>query len=124
MLLQTLRSHDQYNTTIYALSDRYRGIKKGRRVVLINEEDIKELGFQPGDVVDLYSDWDGTTRYAPNFRLVPYNTPRQCAAAYMPEANVLIALDNECKVSQTPVMKSVLVYMKPAKNSGEGGEKE
>ncbi|WCE45898.1 FdhF/YdeP family oxidoreductase [Winkia neuii] len=124
VLLQTLRSHDQYNTTIYALSDRYRGIKKGRRVVLINEEDIKELGFQPGDVVDLYSDWDGTTRYAPNFRLVPYNTPRQCAAAYMPEANVLIALDNECKVSQTPVMKSVLVYMKPAKNSGKGGEKE
>jgi molybdopterin-dependent oxidoreductase alpha subunit len=112
LLLQTLRSHDQYNTTIYGLDDRYRGIKGGRRVVLVHPEDARALGFAEGAYVDLVSEWqDGVERRAPGFRVVPYPTARGCAAAYYPETNVLVPLDATADTSNTPASKSVVVRL-------------
>ncbi|WP_277676082.1 FdhF/YdeP family oxidoreductase [Saccharopolyspora rectivirgula] len=116
LLLQTMRSHDQYNTTIYGLSDRYRGIEGGRRVVLVNSEDLEELGFRDGQVVDVVSEWttsDGKQqeRRAPSFRLVSYPTPKGCAAAYYPEANALVPLDSVGEISNTPASKSVVIRL-------------
>ncbi|MFF4080420.1 FdhF/YdeP family oxidoreductase [Streptomyces sp. NPDC001777] len=110
LLLQTLRSHDQYNTTIYGLDDRYRGIKDGRRVVLVNPEDAHALGLADGAYTDLVSEWkDGVERRAPGFRVVHYPTARGCAAAYYPETNVLVPLDSTADTSNTPASKSVVV---------------
>ncbi|MGA9994726.1 MAG: FdhF/YdeP family oxidoreductase, partial [Pyrinomonadaceae bacterium] len=89
-LLMTMRSHDQYNTTIYGLDDRYRGIYNGRRVVLLNPEDVKEFGFEEGQAVDLTSHFEDEERTARRFTVVPYSIPRRCAAAYFPEANALV----------------------------------
>ncbi|MEU4873549.1 FdhF/YdeP family oxidoreductase [Streptomyces sp. NPDC021608] len=112
LLLQTLRSHDQYNTTIYGLDDRYRGIRNGRRVVLVNAEDARALGFAEGAYVDLVSEWeDGVERRAPGFRVVLYPTTRGCAAAYYPETNVLVPLDATADTSNTPASKSVVVRL-------------
>jgi molybdopterin-dependent oxidoreductase alpha subunit len=112
MLLQTLRSHDQYNTTIYGLDDRYRGIKGGRRVVLLNPEDAAALGFADGAYTDLVSEWsDGTERRAAGFRVVHYPTTRGCAAAYYPETNVLVPLDHTADTSNTPASKSVVIRL-------------
>jgi len=116
LLLQSLRSHDQFNTTIYGLDDRYRGIKNGRRVVFVHPEDIAHLGWQDGDLVDLVSVWhDGSERCATEFRIVPYDQPRGCAAAYYPETNPLVPLDSKADGSNTPTSKSVIVRLeKPA----------
>ena len=116
LLLQTLRSHDQFNTTIYGHSDRYRGIKDGRRVVFIHADDITGLGFTDGDFVDLVTRWedDDVDRVAPNFRLVAYDTPRGSAAAYYPETNPLVPLDSTAIGSNTPTSKSVIVSLVPA----------
>ncbi|WP_435643909.1 FdhF/YdeP family oxidoreductase [Streptomyces sp. H49] len=112
LLLQTLRSHDQYNTTIYGLDDRYRGIKGGRRVVLVHPEDARALGFAEGAYVDLVGEWrDGVERRAPGFRVVLYPTARGCAAAYYPETNVLVPLDATADTSNTPASKSVIVRL-------------
>ncbi|GHJ38294.1 FdhF/YdeP family oxidoreductase [Streptomyces sp. TS71-3] len=112
LLLQTLRSHDQYNTTIYGLDDRYRGIKNGRRVVLVNPEDAAALGLADGVYTDLVSEWeDGVERRAPGFRVVHYPTARGCAAAYYPETNVLVPLDSTADTSNTPTSKSVVVRL-------------
>ncbi|MBT2397722.1 FdhF/YdeP family oxidoreductase [Streptomyces sp. ISL-100] len=112
LLLQTLRSHDQYNTTIYGLDDRYRGIKGGRRVVLVNPDDARELGLADGAYTDLVSEWkDGVERRAPGFRVVHYPTARGCAAAYYPETNVLVPLDATADTSNTPASKSVVVRL-------------
>ncbi|WP_329115791.1 FdhF/YdeP family oxidoreductase [Streptomyces sp. NBC_01465] len=112
LLLQTLRSHDQYNTTIYGLDDRYRGIKGGRRIVMVNPEDAAELGLADGSYTDLVSEWkDGVERRAPGFRVVHYPTARGCAAAYYPETNVLVPLDATADVSNTPVSKSLVVRL-------------
>ncbi|MGW0873765.1 FdhF/YdeP family oxidoreductase [Streptomyces sp. NPDC002740] len=112
LLLQTLRSHDQYNTTIYGLDDRYRGIKNGRRVVLVNAEDARALELAEGSYVDLVSEWrDGVERRAPGFRVVLYPTSRGCAAAYYPETNVLVPLDATADTSNTPASKSVVVRL-------------
>ncbi|MCL2516470.1 MAG: hypothetical protein FWF16_11045, partial [Microbacteriaceae bacterium] len=112
LLLQTLRSHDQYNTTVYGEDDRYRGIYSGRRVVLVNADDLRELGFAEGDVVDLVSEWrDGIERRAEAFRLVAYSTPRGNAAAYYPETNVLVPLDSFADTSRTPTSKSIVVRL-------------
>ncbi|GGT35665.1 formate dehydrogenase [Streptomyces kurssanovii] len=112
LLLQTLRSHDQYNTTIYGLDDRYRGIKGGRRVVLVNPEDARELDLADGSYADLVGEWkDGVERRAPGFRVVHYPTARGCAAAYYPETNVLVPLDSTADTSNTPASKSVIVRL-------------
>ncbi|MFE7790171.1 FdhF/YdeP family oxidoreductase [Streptomyces sp. NPDC057460] len=110
LLLQTLRSHDQYNTTIYGLDDRYRGIKGGRRVVMVNPDDARTLGLADGAYTDLVSEWkDGAERRAPGFRIVHYPTARGCAAAYYPETNVLVPLDSTADTSNTPASKSVVI---------------
>ena len=117
LLLQTVRSHDQFNTTIYGLDDRYRGISQGRRVVFVNEDDVARLGFTDGDLVDIVSEWtDGSERRAPAFRIVGYDTPPGCCAAYFPEANVLVPLGSVAEGSRTPTSKSVVVRLEPATN--------
>jgi molybdopterin-dependent oxidoreductase alpha subunit len=114
LLLQTLRSHDQYNTTIYGLNDRYRGIHAGRRVVLVNPLDMPALGVEDGDVVDLIGvAGDGVERRADRFRVVSYPTSTGCAAAYYPEANALVPLDSQADESGTPTSKSVFVRLVP-----------
>ncbi|MDH6116369.1 molybdopterin-dependent oxidoreductase alpha subunit [Kitasatospora sp. GAS204A] len=114
LLLQTLRSHDQYNTTIYGLDDRYRGITGGRRVVLVNPLDAAELGLTEGGYVDLVSEWrDGVARRAPHFKVVHYPVARGGAAAYYPETNVLIPLDSTAEISNTPTSKAVVIRFQP-----------
>ncbi|HKU35111.1 MAG TPA: FdhF/YdeP family oxidoreductase, partial [Paenarthrobacter sp.] len=114
LVLQTLRSHDQYNTTIYGKDDRYRGIHGGRRVVLVSQADIDELGFTDGQLVHLISEFQGVERRAEDFRIVAYSTPQGCAAAYYPETNVLVPLDSVADTSGTPTSKSVIIRMEPA----------
>jgi molybdopterin-dependent oxidoreductase alpha subunit len=112
LLLQSMRSHDQFNTTIYGLDDRYRGIKNGRRVVFVHPDDIAHLGWQDGDHVDLVSVWlDGSERAATGFRIVSYDQPRGCAAAYYPETNPLVPLDSKADGSNTPTSKSVIIRL-------------
>ncbi len=114
LVLQTFRSHDQYNTTIYGMDDRYRGVYGERRVIFINPDDLARLGHGAGDVVDLTSYApDGTTRAADSFRLVPYDIPRGCIAGYYPELNLLVPHDAYGKGSFTPVSKSILVSLHP-----------
>jgi formate dehydrogenase major subunit len=115
LLLQTVRSHDQFNTTTYTLNDRYRGIKKGRMVLLVNPSDLAELGFEDGGYVDVHSEADdGVDRVLPQLRLVSYPSARGCAAAYYPEANVLVPLDSTAEESNTPASKSVMIRLEPA----------
>lgn len=112
LLLQTIRSHDQFNTTMYSLSDRYRGIKNGRDVVFVNPDDLAELGLADGDRVDVVSEWrDEPDRVLPGYRVVAYPTSRGCAAAYFPEANVLVPLSSTALGSNTPVSKAVVVRL-------------
>ncbi len=112
LLLQTVRSHDQYNTTIYGLDDRYRGITGGRRVVFVSPADLAVLGIEDGATVDLVSEWkDGVERRAERFRVVSYPTARGCAAAYFPEANALVPLDSTADGSNTPTSKSVIIRL-------------
>ncbi len=118
LLLQTLRSHDQFNTTIYGLDDRYRGVKGGRRVVFVHPDDISHLGHTDGDMVDLVSEWtDGSQRRAPDFRIVAYEQPVGCAAAYYPETNPLVPLESTAEGSNTPTSKSVIVRLEPPSGS-------
>ncbi|MGH3259328.1 MAG: FdhF/YdeP family oxidoreductase [Streptosporangiaceae bacterium] len=114
LLLQTIRSHDQFNTTVYGLDDRYRGIKGGRRVVFVNPDDLRGQGLRDGDLVDIISVWNDGERRAMSFRAVGYPTPHGCAAAYFPEANVLVPLDSTAEVSNTPTSKSIVVRLEPA----------
>jgi molybdopterin-dependent oxidoreductase alpha subunit len=112
LLLQTLRSHDQYNTTVYGLDDRYRGITGGRRVVLCAADDLRELGLADGAVVDVVSEWrDGRERRAVAFRVVEYPVAVGTCAAYFPEANVLVPLDSTADLAGTPTSKSVVVRL-------------
>ncbi|MGH3361772.1 MAG: molybdopterin dinucleotide binding domain-containing protein, partial [Nocardioides sp.] len=129
LLLQSLRSHDQFNTTIYGLDDRYRGISGGRRVVFVHPDDITALGFSDADLVDLVSEWrDGTVRRAPAFRIVSYDQPRGCAAAYYPETNPLVPLDSTAEGSNTPTSKSVIVRLEapstPSRRGASAGAGE
>ncbi|MGH3677324.1 MAG: FdhF/YdeP family oxidoreductase [Mycobacterium sp.] len=119
LVLQTLRSHDQYNTTIYGLDDRYRGVKGGRRVVFVNPADIEAFGLTAGDRVDLvseFTDRDGhlQERRAKDFMVVAYSTPAGNAAAYYPETNPLVALDHTAAKSNTPVSKAIVIRLEPA----------
>lgn len=112
LLMMTIRSHDQYNTTIYGLDDRYRGVYNERRVVLLNEADMEERGLAAGDVVDLTSYFEGETRVAPKFIVVPYPIPRRCAATYFPETNVLVPIRSTAEKSNTPTSKSVVIRVR------------
>jgi molybdopterin-dependent oxidoreductase alpha subunit len=109
LILTTIRSHDQYNTTIYGLDDRYRGIKNERRVVLMNEEDMKELNLRSKDQVDVVSHFKGSVRKAERFFVVSYNISKGCCAAYFPETNVLVPIDSYAEGSQTPTSKFIEV---------------
>jgi formate dehydrogenase major subunit len=116
LILQSMRSHDQFNTTIYGHNDRYRGIKKGRDVVFVSPQDLAELGLSDGQYVDVHGVYkDNAERVLRNFRVVSYPTATGCAAAYYPEANVLVPLDSVAEGSQTPVSKAVIVRLEPAK---------
>ena len=118
-LLTTLRSHDQYNTTIYGLDDRYRGIFHGRRVVLMNPDDMKEHGWKPGDRLDITSHFQNSgkeeLRMAPRFVLVPYEIPRRCVATYFPEANILVPIGSVALRSNTPTSKAIVVSLAPSR---------
>ncbi|HEX3781903.1 MAG TPA: FdhF/YdeP family oxidoreductase [Pseudonocardiaceae bacterium] len=124
LLLQTLRSHDQYNTTIYGLDDRYRGVSNGRRVVFVNPADLSELQLRDGQFVDLVSEWNqaGTLveRRAARFRIVSYSTAPGCVAAYFPEANSLVPLDSVAETSNTPTSKSIVVRLDPVTEPAAG----
>ena len=116
LVLQTVRSHDQYNTTIYGLDDRYRGVKGGRRVVFVNPADIAAFGLSDGDRVDLvseFTDGDGQLqeRTAKDFLVVAYSTPVGNAAAYYPETNPLVPLDHTAARSNTPVSKAIVIRL-------------
>ncbi|MEO1410531.1 MAG: FdhF/YdeP family oxidoreductase [Bacteroidota bacterium] len=117
LLMMTLRSHDQYNTTIYGLHDRYRGIYNERRVVLMNGRDMARLELKAGTVVDLTSTYDGELRREPRFIVVKYDIPRGCVATYFPEANSLVPIDSIADISRTPTSKSVRVRIVPAQSS-------
>jgi len=122
-LMMTMRSHDQFNTTIYGLDDRYRGIRNGRRVVFLNPDDISASDFASGARVDLFSLYDGEERVARNFTIVPYSIPRRCAATYFPEANVLVPVNYFADKSHTPASKSVVISIQPAESTTEDTEK-
>ena len=111
LLLQTVRSHDQFNTSVYGMDDRYRGSKGGRRVVFVNADDLVAQGLQDGRHVDLVSVAPDGERRAPDFRIVAYDTPVGCSAAYFPETNVLVALDSTADESNTPASKSVVIRL-------------
>ncbi len=109
LLMMTIRSHDQYNTTIYGLDDRYRGVKNERRVVFLNAQDLKTRGLKSGDVVDLTSHFEAQERHAPRFICVEYPIPVGCAATYFPETNVLVPIGSVADKSNTPTSKSVVI---------------
>ena len=113
--MMTIRTHDQFNTTIYGLDDRYRGVFGGRRVVFMNEEDISAAGLTQGQLVDLVNRHDGRERLAPGFMIAPYRIPRGCIATYFPEANVLVPIGSVAARSNTPTSKYVIVTLAPAK---------
>ncbi|MGE0551375.1 MAG: FdhF/YdeP family oxidoreductase [Kofleriaceae bacterium] len=110
--MMTIRSHDQYNTTIYGLDDRYRGIRSERRVVFLHPADMIELGLADRQVVDLISEWHDGERIAESFIVVPFEIPRRCVATYFPEANVLVPLDSVADRSNTPTSKSVVIRIR------------
>ncbi len=110
-LMMTIRSHDQYNTTIYGLDDRYRGIYGGRRVVMMNERDMVDAGLEKGDVVDLVSRYEGVERRAEAFVVVPYDIPRRSVGTYFPEANAVVPVDQFAERSHTPISKSVVITL-------------
>jgi molybdopterin-dependent oxidoreductase alpha subunit len=118
LLMMTVRSHDQYNTTVYGLDDRYRGVRGGRRVVLMNATDAAELGYAQGEWVDITSHFGQERRVARRFRVAHYDIPRGCCATYFPEANVLVPLGSVARKSNTPASKSVVVSFTRATAAG------
>ena len=106
-MMMTIRSHDQYNTTVYGHDDRYRGIKGNRRVVLMNGEDMSDRKLKTKDAVSLRCDMDGVVRVAENFSVIEYEIPRGCIATYFPETNCLVPITHVAKKSNTPASKSI-----------------
>ena len=117
--MMTIRSHDQFNTTIYGLDDRYRGIYNGRRVIFMNPDDMREAGLQQGQFVDLTSHFQGEKRTAAHFQIAPYEIPRRCTATYYPEANPLVHLGSVSEISNTPASKSVIITINPSRDTAE-----
>lgn len=109
LIMMTMRSHDQFNTTIYGLDDRYRGIFNERRIIFMNREDMKLRSLEEHDVVDLKSEYNGVIREANNFKVVGYDIPKNCCATYFPETNVLVPLDSFAHTAKTPASKSVRI---------------
>jgi len=116
-LMMTIRSHDQFNTSVYSANDRYRGISNGRRVVFLNQQDIESAGLRARQNVDLVSHFDGKERFAREFAVVPYDIPRGCAATYFPEANVLVPVGSVAEKSNTPASKSVVISIRAVEES-------
>lgn len=114
LVMMSVRSHDQFNTTIYGLDDRYRGIYSERRVIFLNHDDAREMNLKQGDVVDLTSHYEDGERHAHHFIVVPYDIPRRCAATYFPETNVLVPIGSVAEKSNTPTSKFVIISIKPA----------
>ncbi|MFD8596645.1 FdhF/YdeP family oxidoreductase [Kitasatospora sp. NPDC059646] len=121
LVLGTMRSHDQWNTTIYSDDDRYRGVKNLRTLVFMNRQDMRERGLAELDPVDITATArDGSTRSLHGYLAVPYDLPRGCAAGYMPEMNVLCALGDYSSQSDQPIMKHLNVVIDPAARPGAG----
>ncbi|HST31188.1 MAG TPA: FdhF/YdeP family oxidoreductase [Chthoniobacterales bacterium] len=116
-LMTTVRSHDQFNTTIYGLNDRYRGVYNGRRVIFMNVGDILAAGLQQGQLVDLTSHYKDETRVARHFMVAPMEIAHGCSATYFPEANVLVSINNSADRSNTPVSKSVIISIEPSNDT-------
>ena len=112
LMMMTIRSHDQFNTTIYGLNDRYRGIYNERRVILMNSKDMRDRGLVKGDVVDLYNKHEGTERVARKFIVVEYPIPEGCTATYFPETNVLVPITSVAEKSNTPTSKQVILTVR------------
>jgi anaerobic selenocysteine-containing dehydrogenase len=110
-MMMTIRTHDQFNTTIYGLNDRYRGILNERRVILMNVQDIDNQGFSIGKLVNIRSHHHGVVRSADSFIVVEFDIPRGCVATYFPEANALVPIDKIARESKTPASKSVVVTL-------------
>ncbi len=115
--MASVRSHDQFNTTIYGMDDRYRGIYEERRVNFMNEFDIAEAGLKAGDKVDLFNEHGGMERVARLFVVVPYDIPRRCTVTYYPETNVLVPIGSVAEKSNTPTSKLVLIKIRPHASS-------
>lgn len=118
LVMMSMRSHDQFNTTVYGLDDRYRGIRNERRVILMNPDDIRERGLKAGQVVDLTSHFNGERRVARQFIVVAYPIPRRCAATYFPEANVLVPIGSVAERSNTPTSKFVIITVERSARGG------
>ncbi len=112
LVMMTIRSHDQFNTTIYGLNDRYRGITNERRVIFMNKKDIADLGFKAGDVVDLFNQFNAVERVAKKFIIIEYNIPEKCTATYFPETNVLVPIDSVAEKSNTPTSKYIVLKLR------------
>ncbi len=112
LVMMTVRSHDQFNTTIYGLNDRYRGVSNERRVVFMNKEDIEERGLNAGDIVDLLNTHNGIERVARKFLIIDFSIPKGCAATYFPETNVLVPIDSVADKSNTPTSKYIVIKIR------------
>ncbi len=110
-MMMTIRSHDQFNTTVYSDDDRYRGIKGGRKVILINPDDLAASGLDKQQNVDILSEYGGQRRSVQGFKLIPYDIPRRCVATYFPECNPLVPLEHKARISNTPASKLVVVKL-------------
>lgn len=113
LIMMTIRSHDQFNTTIYGLDDRYRGIFNERRVIFMNREDMQERGLENEQIVNLKSVFNGVARKVNHFKVVQYNIPKNCCATYFPETNPLVPLDNFAHTAKTPASKSIAITVEP-----------
>ena len=111
LMMMTIRSHDQFNTTIYGLDDRYRGVINERRVIFMNEKDLINQGLKAGESVDLHNDYGGVKRVARKFLIVEFNIPEGCTATYFPETNVLVPIDSVAEKSNTPTSKLVVITL-------------
>lgn len=118
-LMMTIRSQDQFNTTIYGLNDRYRGVYHGRRVIFMNPDDVRAAGLQPGQFVDITSHYHDEERIARHFMVAPFSIPRGCTATYFPEANVLVPINSTAERSNTPTSKSVIISVAPSPDADQ-----
>ncbi len=112
LMLMTIRSHDQFNTSIFGLNDRYRGINNERRILFMNKADMDERNIAPEQTVSLSTDYDNKTRVLEGYYAIPYPVRRGCAAAYFPETNVLLSINKTCPGCETPAYKSVAITVK------------